>query len=89
MRKRKEGYCLVSLRGQQAFHARRDQYATIRHAWLEGVRFVDIVGPYGDRGTISLADVDGVFDMTPESINASIADERADNEEESLGGGIP
>lgn len=87
MRKRHEGYCLISFKGQEAFHARRDQYETLRQAWLKGAQYVDIEGPYGDRGTIALADVNGIFDMTPESIRASMTDRREDEAEDSLSGG--
>lgn len=86
-RKRTEGYCLVTTPNGTSWHLPRDQYARVRHAWLHGVRFIDVVGFHGDTGTIRLTDVDSVLDLPPESIMSEIEERRADESDDSLAGG--
>lgn len=87
MRKRTDGYCCVTTKHGGSFHLRRDQYAPTRKAWLDGARFLDVVGCHGDRGTLKLADVDGVFDFAPENIMSSVEESRADESDDSLASG--
>lgn len=87
MRRRTDGYCVVTTKTGGSFHLRRDQYSPVRKAWLEGSRFFDAVGLHGDTGTIKLEEVDGVFDLSPENVMASVEEQRADSSDDSLASG--
>lgn len=84
MRKRDLGYCEVSTDGPGAWHLQRDQFVSVRTAWLKGVRFVDTVSFYGAPLTIKLDNVDSVEDVPPDALAACRADKRQDEEDDSL-----
>jgi hypothetical protein len=86
MRRRTDGYCIVTTKQGGSFHLRRDQYTPVRQAWIGGSRFVDAVGLHGDSDTIKLEDVDGVFDLAAENV-AFVEEQRADSSDDSLAGG--
>jgi hypothetical protein len=85
MRKRVDGYCIVSL-PDTAVHLRRDQYHSTRLAWIKGTKFVDIIGLHGERGTICLEGCEGIYDMAPENVMGMVEESRADSSDDSLAG---
>lgn len=86
-RKRVDGYCVVSVKDGSTVHLRRDQYGSARKAWLDGVRFLDVVGLHGESGTIKLEGVDGIYDMAPENVMSVVEEGYANDADDSLAGG--
>lgn len=87
MRKRTDGYCIVSTRTACTFHLRRDQYSPVRRAWLDGAVFVDTTGLHGEAITIKLTDVDGIYDCSPDAVMSEVEEKRADASDDSLATG--
>lgn len=86
-RKRIDGYCLMDS-NSTAFHLQRDQYSSVRKAWLEGAKYVDTIGLHGEALTIRLADINSVVDLSPEAVMSYVEEKRADEADDSLAGGI-
>lgn len=85
-RKRELGYCCVTTNRQGSWFLPREQFDCVRAAWLKGAPFVDTIGFHGDRITIKLADVDSIFDVTPEAEMSALEERRANDADDSLAG---
>ncbi len=86
-RQRVIGRCeLVNQRGQ-SISLPREQYETVRAAWLKGSLYVDVVDFHGARGTVKLHNIESIFDVSPEALMARIEEDRLDEADDNLAGG--
>ena len=77
-RRRFEGYCHLTEDTGGGWYLPRSEFSKVRTAWLKGAPFVDTVGFHGDSITIKMENIDSIADITPESIESSRDEKRAD-----------
>lgn len=88
-RRREVGACEVTTKAGGVWTLARDQYASVRHALISGVRIVDTRGLHGEPITMVMDDVDGLADVSADVYRERVAERIADAaEDDSLGSGV-
>lgn len=83
----RDGNCRVYVRDGSSYAVARSEYEHVRAEWMAGHTFVTTLGVYGQPITLKLAEVQGISDLSAETLRAMDDDDRAEKQEAMLEGG--